>query len=243
MLSTRRTQVLTALIDEYVLSSVPVSSSILAARYLPNYSAATIRNELLGLETAGLAFAPHTSAGRIPTNQGYRLFVNHLLLRPLSLLAANPIITPPPALENSEHLPVSRTAVLREALDALSASTDLLALYWDPDANLGLVVRGLTRLAKQPEFSESSRLLPLISLIEEQEQLVSWLQSLLQRAELSIQIGLEPSGLLAGCTLLARRGSSQNAIFGLLGPTRLDYRRALIALDNIAQLNFNSPGY
>jgi len=250
LLSVRRTRVLNALVDEYVLTISPVSSSVLAERYLTDVSSATIRNELLGLESAGLAFAPHTSAGRIPTNLGYRYFVNYLLLRPLSLLestSSNDLetlfdtatdIAAAIAL-STQNLPLFGVSRIRQVLEALSELTGQLALFFDREASLGLVVRGLSRLLTQPEFSDSSRLLPLMMLIEEQDVLIRKMEEGLTAADLSILIGLEPQGILADYTLLARRAIGQTAILGLLGPTRMGYRRALSALDSAAQLNLS----
>jgi len=243
LLSVRRTQVLNALVDEHVLTTLPVSSSVLAKRYLPGVSPATIRSELLGLEHLGMVFSPHTSAGRIPTNQGYRFFVNHLLLRPLSLLAANPTIELDTNVETlNETLTLSTIgyASIRQTLEGLSRTTGLLALYCDPEDQFGLTVRGLSRLITQPEFSDSTRLLPLMSLIEDQDDLIQMMENSLESTDLSILIGLEQTGVLAGYTLLSHRVEGQKAIIGLLGPTRMEYRRALAALDSVARLNLGA---
>ena len=81
----RQLEVLKAIIDEYVASQEPVGSKILAQRHSLGVSPATIRNDMAALEDAGLITQPHTSAGRIPTNRGYRLFVDKLAtVKPLS---------------------------------------------------------------------------------------------------------------------------------------------------------------
>jgi heat-inducible transcriptional repressor len=78
-LSERKQQILRALVEEYIRSAIPVASDTLVRRYRLNYSSATVRHELAGLEEAGLIFQPHTSAGRVPTDLGYRYFVEHLM--------------------------------------------------------------------------------------------------------------------------------------------------------------------
>lgn len=83
-LSDRERQVLAALIDRYVKSAQPVGSRVLANRYKLGVSPATIRNTLQDLEELGLVTQPHTSAGRIPTDLGYRVYVD-LLLKPEQL--------------------------------------------------------------------------------------------------------------------------------------------------------------
>jgi heat-inducible transcriptional repressor len=239
------------LVDEHVLTTLPVGSSVLAKHYFPGISSATIRNELLGLENLGLAFSPHTSAGRIPTNQGYRYFVNQLLLNPLALLAANSVFELSAvidAYDMSSESALSAQALetslasgqtsMRQALELLSKSTGLLSLCWSSDDSIGLHVRGLSRLLTQPEFSESTRLLPLMALIEEQDDLIHMMESGMRTSDLSILIGLEPTGMLANYTLLLRRGADRSAIFGLLGPTRMEYRKALAALESVAQYDF-----
>lgn len=79
MLSDRRRTVLQALVNEYVRSAQPVGSKQLVDRYDLGVSSATVRNELAVLEESGYAFQPHISAGRVPTDSGYRAFVDAML--------------------------------------------------------------------------------------------------------------------------------------------------------------------
>lgn len=79
MLSDRRQIVLRVLIEEYIARALPVGSRTLVERYNLGISSATVRNELSLLEEMGYLAQPHTSAGRIPTDFGYRAFVDELL--------------------------------------------------------------------------------------------------------------------------------------------------------------------
>ncbi len=81
MLSDRRQLILRALIEEYIACAMPVGSRALVERYNLGVSSATVRNELSSLEEMGYLAQPHTSAGRIPTDFGYRAFVDELLSR------------------------------------------------------------------------------------------------------------------------------------------------------------------
>lgn len=74
----RRLRVLRAIVSDYVQTSEPVGSKALLERHHLGVSAATVRNDMAALEEEGLIAAPHTSAGRIPTDAGYRLFVDRL---------------------------------------------------------------------------------------------------------------------------------------------------------------------
>jgi heat-inducible transcriptional repressor len=81
----RKLEVLRAIIEDYILTNEPVGSRALADRHHLGVSPATIRNDMALLEEEGLIAQPHTSAGRVPTDAGYRLFVDRLTeLKPLS---------------------------------------------------------------------------------------------------------------------------------------------------------------
>ncbi|WP_022883943.1 heat-inducible transcriptional repressor HrcA [Glaciibacter superstes] len=85
MVSDRSLEVLRVIVQDYVASREPVGSKSIVDRHAFGVSAATIRNDMALLEEEELIAAPHTSSGRIPTDKGYRLFVDHLAgIRPLS---------------------------------------------------------------------------------------------------------------------------------------------------------------
>ncbi len=102
MLSDRRQIVLKMLINEYIAHALPIGSRTLIDRYHLDISSATVRNELSHLEDAGYLTSPHTSAGRVPTDFGYRTFVNDLL----------------------EHLPETPSPSMLEELYADAAELD-----------------------------------------------------------------------------------------------------------------------
>lgn len=78
-LDARKIQILKAIIDEYIMSASPVGSRFISKRDEFNLSSATIRNEMADLEELGYLEQPHTSAGRIPSDKAYRLYVDHML--------------------------------------------------------------------------------------------------------------------------------------------------------------------
>jgi heat-inducible transcriptional repressor len=81
----RKLEVLRAIVEDFIATNEPVGSKALADRHNLGVSPATIRNDMAALEEEGLIAQPHTSAGRVPTDAGYRLFVDRLtLVKPLS---------------------------------------------------------------------------------------------------------------------------------------------------------------
>lgn len=84
-LSERQREILRIVIEEFVDSAAPVSSEAIVTKYKLPYSPATVRNEMAELERSGYITHPHTSAGRIPSDLGYRFYVEQLMRRPFSL--------------------------------------------------------------------------------------------------------------------------------------------------------------
>src|ERR1700693_2649440 len=78
-LSERKQQILRALVEEYIHTATPVASEALVRQYRLQFSSGAVRHELAGLEEAMLIYQPHTSAGRVPTDLGYRYFVEYLM--------------------------------------------------------------------------------------------------------------------------------------------------------------------
>ena len=142
LLSQRRRDILRLVVEEYVATGQPVGSKSLVERAGLGVSPSTVRNELAELERAGLLTHPHTSAGRVPTEAGYRVYVDELLTRP----AARPD-------EFALGLPAARAEV-EEALQAtteiLSQVTHLLAVVSAPPIQAA-TVRHVEVLLLQPD--------------------------------------------------------------------------------------------
>lgn len=130
-LSERGLQVLRAIVQDYVASHEPVGSKAIVERHQFGVSAATIRNEMAVLEEEELIAAPHTSSGRVPTDKGYRVFVDHLAqLRPLSAAQRAAIVT---FLDQSEDL----DELLAASVRTLSQLTGQLAVVQYPSFSAG----------------------------------------------------------------------------------------------------------
>ena len=126
MVSERSLEVLRVIVQDYVASREPVGSKSIVDRHSFGVSAATIRNDMALLEEEELIAAPHTSSGRIPTDKGYRLFVDHLAnVRPLSSAARTAIET---FLGQSSDL----DEVLARSVRLLSQLTNQVALVQYP---------------------------------------------------------------------------------------------------------------
>jgi heat-inducible transcriptional repressor len=126
MVSERGLQVLRAIVQDYVDTREPVGSKAIVERHAFGVSAATIRNDMAQLEDEDLIAAPHTSSGRVPTDKGYRVFVDHLAeLRPLSSAQRSAIAS---FLDGSTDL----DDVLARTVRALTQLTGQVALVQYP---------------------------------------------------------------------------------------------------------------
>lgn len=126
MVSTRGLEVLRAIVQDYVASREPVGSKTIVDRHSFGVSAATIRNDMALLEEEELIVAPHTSSGRVPTDKGYRLFVDHLDgLTPLSIAQRT-------AIESFLDESVDLDDVLSRTVRLLSQLTQQVAMVQYP---------------------------------------------------------------------------------------------------------------
>ncbi|BAK44588.1 heat-inducible transcriptional repressor HrcA [Eggerthella sp. YY7918] len=145
MLSDRRQRVLAALIEEYVARALPVGSRTLTERYHLGVSPATVRNELSVLEDGGYITQPHTSAGRIPTDHGYRAFVDNLL--ETDLMADDARYRP--VVDELRQSASELDALLEQTSSALMRLTDCLSIVLAPSV-LNLHIKQLSLISLIP---------------------------------------------------------------------------------------------
>lgn len=215
----RQKLILFAIVEQYAEVASPVGSSLLAKVF--NVSSATIRAEMAELERSGLISQPHTSAGRVPTDRGYRLYVN--TLNELKELKTG---------RRAERVLTARVGhggmpeqTIRNAVDTLVDLTHNLGL-----ATIGnqLYMSGLSNLFGQPEFIGRVQVQQVARLLD---NLQPWLREAAPNKPLSVYIGHEnPIGRSAGCTLIISRFRSpysDRSYIGILGPTRQPYKEVM----------------
>ncbi|MBR2989475.1 DeoR family transcriptional regulator [Candidatus Saccharibacteria bacterium] len=241
----RQREILFAIIEEYAEVATPVGSVTLAKLF--DVSSATIRAEMSKLEEAGLITQPHTSAGRIPTDAGYRLYVNALTetpetpdnttdttattshagreFHPARLLEDKTSGRNFRALELRIHSQERADFAIRGAVDSLVELTGNLGLATIGDQ---LYLAGVSRLFAQPEFMDNARVQSVAKLLDNLEP---WLKEAAPGEPLNIFIGNEnPIGKTSGVSLIIskfRSPYSDNSYIGVLGPTRQNYSRVM----------------
>ncbi len=216
----RQIQILVAIIEQYAEVAVPVGSVTLAKLF--GVSSATIRAEMARLEELGFVAQPHTSAGRIPTDKGYRFYVNSLTeagITPQLDRGARAI----DARVNTHSDRADRA--IRSAVDSLVDLTHNLGL-----ATIGddLYMNGIGNLFSQPEFIGSNHAQKIARLLDNLEP---WLREAAPNEPLNVFIGTEnPIGKSSGATLIISRFRSpysDHSYIGILGSTRQSYGRVM----------------
>lgn len=224
----RQRLILHSIIEQYAEVASPVGSSLLAKVF--GVSSATIRAEMAELERLGLITQPHTSAGRIPTDAGYRMYVNNLTENSNQNLPARRAEKALAARVQGGGVP-ERT--IRNAVDTLVELTHNLGI-----ATIGnqLYMSGLSNLFGQPEFIGGSQARQVAELLDNLEP---WLREAAPNQPLSVYIGREnPIGRSAGASLIISRFRSpfsDRSYIGVLGPTRQQYRDVMSLVRHAGQ--------
>ncbi len=147
-LSPRQEQILGAVVERFIASGTPVGSSHVAGTHGIDFAPSTVRYELARLEELGYLSHPHTSAGRVPTDHGYRYYVDRLVPR------GGGAIIPSDALESAVDLGEVRTEVegaLQRLADAISQLTSLLGVVTAPATRIA-TIRHVEVLLLQPHL-------------------------------------------------------------------------------------------
>ena len=219
----RQMKLLGVIIEQYAEIAVPVGSVTLAKLF--GVSSATIRSEMARLEDLGFITQPHTSAGRIPTDQGYRFYVNQISAeREAAIPELSDRVTR--GIDARVATQGDRTdRAIRSAVDSLVELTHNLGLATIGDQ---LYTNGMGNLFSQPEFASSLHVQQIARLLDNLEP---WLREAAPNEPLSVYIGSEnPIGKTSEATLIISRFRSpysDHSYIGVLGPTRQDYARVM----------------
>ena len=227
-----RAAILFQIIEEYAETASPVGSVTLAKLF--GVSSATVRAEMARLDALGLTVQPHTSAGRVPTDAGYRLYVNSLdgVESEKTANQQNSLKNQQNSLKRSEHALEVRVAAQSRADSAIRGAVDALV---ELTGNLGLAtigdqlyLSGISRLFTQPEFVDTRRVQAVAKLLDNLEP---WLREAAPGEPLNIFIGHEnPIGKNSEVSLIIskfRSPFSDRSYIGILGPTRQNYYKIM----------------
>ncbi|HTM69128.1 MAG TPA: DeoR family transcriptional regulator [Candidatus Binatia bacterium] len=205
------------IVREYLRSAEPVGSAHIVSRYRLGVSSATVRNDMVELEERGLLEQPHTSAGRIPTEAGYRYYVDEFV-RGGEELEDKPRRELETAVVELEQDMEAAARKFAKTVAAITGETAIIRV------GTQAYLTGVSNLMGKPESREGDLVRSAMRAIDELDAIVGDLE---RRAgdEVSVLIGAEnPFGreLSSVVTVFAAPDVGE-AVIGILGPTRMDY--------------------
>lgn len=214
----RNQKLLKSIIELHINTAKPISSKVLAEDENFGLSSATIRNDMLELESAGYIWQPHTSAGRLPTASGYRYYLDNLLSVP--------------SLSELEE---------KELINLAKQDIRLLSKYLVEKINLAVIVgfsptdlyfTGLFNLFSQPEFEDYKMVLSMSQVVDSLEKATA--QIFYQIDKPQVLLGKDNPFNPHCATAIAPL--SEDRILAILGPMRMDYNRILSLLAAVVKI-------
>ena len=230
-LSDRQKTLLDTIVREYVSSASPVSSLFIEKNFDFNVSPATIRNEMQKLTESGYLFQPHTSAGRVPTDKGYRLFVDNLTEKEIKDFKA---------FDQMQSI----LELQRENMFGLISS--LSKFLCEASSNLAMIhflgedfswKDGWEEILKEPEFSQKEFVTDFAKFLKSFEKDIDRFDI---NPGLTVFIGREnPFFKTKDFSIISARCSfpgKQQGIVSLLGPTRMYYDKNISLISSLAKM-------
>jgi len=225
MISERKKFILETIIKEYLKTATPVSSGILVEKYKLDISPATVRNEMMELEEEGYIHQPHTSAGRVPTELAYDLFLLEFKESKKKKELKEAEIDILEKLFRHDEIAFRQTAKM---IAEMSGG----AVFWAFHKN-DLYYTGLSNLFAQPEFSKVDIVCDVSAIIDRMEEIIDDIFEELEDGEQILIGSKNPFGNFLSTVLVKYRDNNANGIFGILGLMRMDYARNLALVEFI----------
>jgi transcriptional regulator of heat shock response len=217
----RLQKLLSFIIEEYTASAVPVGSKALAEKYIKDLSSATIRNDMAELEKEGYLYQPHTSAGRIPTDKGYRYFVSEIMPTQELSLGEQKKMQAELLKLKAQNVRLSRsTAKLLSSLSGSLAVTGIEKEFYD---------FGIKELLDNPEFREIDEFCKVAEALDYIDENIDTILQKIKVGETKIFIGKEnPIKGISNCSMIVSPYETRDGGKGLLaiiGPKRMKYAK------------------
>ncbi len=226
----RQGWILNRLVESHINLAEPISSEYLQTKYQLPYSSATIRGELQWLTEAEYLYQPHPSAGRIPTDKGYRFFVDSLekIENGVDKKMADKISQIKKEAKNYLFF-------LQESSRLLSLLSSALVVSYLPKTGL-FIKSGWKKTFSDPEFSDVEKVKDFLSMIDYFEEKIDEFDC----SSVKIYIGNEApiskskdfSIVISGCSFL----EDKKGIVAILGPKRMNYDRNIFLIRSIVRI-------
>ncbi len=232
MLNQRQQKIIASVIEEYTDTALPVSSDLLADKYINDASSATIRNDMLKLEKEGYLHQPHTSAGRIPTDKCYRYFVEEIMKDKELTKKEQEKLQRELLKLKAQHNRLSRTTA--KLLASLSGNLGISSLEKD------FSEFGIRDLLEEPEFKEVDEFCKIAEVLDYIDENVDSILKEVKQGETRIFIGEEnPIKEIANFSMVVspyKTKAGEKGILAIIGPKRMRYAKNKSLLNYVKKL-------
>ncbi len=253
----RQDKIFGIIVSSYIDTAEPVGSGTISKKAGMGLSSASIRNVMADLEEHGLLMQPHTSAGRVPTDRGYRYYVDHLMkpeelapkekswvvseidkVRTVESLADKVSKIISTLTDNAGMIYIKnlkRVSFLTYVLEEL-IETEKLADFFEEEPEL--FIEGVFRMFEQPEFRDSRKLRLVLKALDTKDNFLAVLIKDLDSEGVQVHIGSEnPADELEDLSLVVKDYYLRNVPIGgiaVVGPTRMKYSKVISVIDFVA---------
>ncbi len=245
-LSRRQDTILCGVVETHIETSQPVGSRLIAEKYAFSFSPATIRNEMGSLEEQGYLTHPHTSSGRVPTDRGYRYYLDHTPFEQVLPQEYFDKVTEelsPTAEDVRVGLFWDRVSSF---LSSMSQEVSLALLPFsrplssENEEGLQISLQGLAHILEKPEFQDVRKARTLLQAFEEKVALTRWVLRNASTEHVSVSVGHEHAHeALEDCAIVTARyavGEDRQGAIAILGPKRMLYRKIIPLVSRMAHV-------
>jgi len=227
----RQKQLLNLVIENHIETAEPIGSKFLVSDARLDWSEATVRNELRALEEEGYLSHPHTSAGRVPTEKGYRYFVDNIDLEKVKLSKKDQIV-----LEGADLIKDREVGLKNLAKRLAEVSGDAVILAFSPNK---VYYTGLSNLFNKPEFVEMKLVADISAMFDSCEDC---LNNFFDKVEKTPQFFIGKEHTFGPMMSMVSFRFGENSLLSLLGLQRMDYRHNWILLKTVENLLVSAKG-
>ncbi len=231
----RKDRVLSIVIEQYIKTVSPVSSNYITKQFFEGLSSATIRNILAELEQEGYLTHPHTSAGRVPTQKGYRYYVDNLMNEIQLLEEEKERIK-----AEYERESMELEALLEKTSRVLAETTHYTSIVSVEGWQNKLFCQGTSFVVNYPDYNDIKKIAQILNALDEKQRLLEVInQDLVNKLEIFIGSEIACSDINSSCSLVVSRYEPKRGPKGriaVLGPTRMDYERVVSTLNYLSEL-------
>lgn len=227
--NTRKQDVLKTLVETFVHTGQPVGSLQVVEQLPYEVSSATIRNDMAELTELGLLAQPHTSAGRIPTDLGYKTYVKVITGERKELSKRQQEVL-------TKHFEKLRSLQEKYQVAAklLAEMSGSIGMLMDDAQNVYL--SGFSNIARMPEFGDQQFGIKLMEALEQPKELMETASYGTNPEDVKVLIGQDNPQMNKATIVITNFGPQGKQVISIIGPTRMDYNKALPLVDYMKKL-------